>query len=117
MKDIELIRLFGFRMLRRSGCLLSIRLDGRLILINRSRTVASCAELVCSLLVHWIDPFLVQVDEEYDIFEKQQTICNRNLKTNYKTYKIPSLKHPIRYIVGILITKAKMSSMNVFKAL
>ena len=30
---------------------------------------------------------------------------------------ISSLKQPIRYIVGILITNAKMSSINVFKAL
>jgi hypothetical protein len=28
-----------------------------------------------------------------------------------------SLKHPILYMVGILMTKAKMSSMKVFRAL
>lgn len=29
----------------------------------------------------------------------------------------PSLKHPILYIIGILITKANKSSMKVFRAL
>ena len=30
---------------------------------------------------------------------------------------LTNLKHPILYIVGILMTKAKMSSMKVFRAL
>ncbi len=55
----------------------------------------------------------------YSQLKKKNTKKKTKIKAIVDSWLLysPSLKHPIRYKVGILMTKAKMSSMKVFRAL
>ena len=95
------------------------------------------SEFINSLWVYPVDPPLVEKDEENNIWRRRRerreeketatSLCS-DLEHCYDTQlvyvylstflsDVPSLKQPILYMVGILITKANMSSMKVLRAL
>lgn len=76
------------------------------------------SKFIDSLRIHPVDVALVKINEKHNICEKfnMMNIYCILLQPSDNEYR-PSLKQPIRYIVGIFITKAKISSIKVFNAL